>query len=62
MSVAALIKELAEDAKGCSRLTQWEEEFLEDMRHKVDSYGEDIELSEKQEAILHRIEAKVYAT
>ena len=62
MSDAALIKELVEDAKACPRLTQWEEEFLEDMRHKVDIWGEDIELSEKQEAILRRIEAKVYAT
>ena len=55
------LRELLSDAERCARLSKWEEEFCDSMRERVllGSFGH---LSDKQRAILDRIEAKVYAT
>lgn len=55
------LKELLADAEACARLTQWEEEFLDGFRARVATYGPDTRISDAQEGVLSRIEAKVYA-
>ena len=55
------LEELLSDAEACARLTDWEEEFLDSMREKVLTYGIRLNLSDKQEDVLERIESKVYA-
>lgn len=55
------LKELLSDAEACPRLTQWEEEFLDDMRARVTAYGPRLNLSDGQERVLSRVESKVYA-
>ena len=57
----AEIRELLADAEGHHRLSSWEEEFLESIREKLDTYGERAMLTDKQECVLNRIEQKVYA-
>lgn len=52
--------ELLKDAEICARLTQWEEEFLADIRERVMTYEEDTRISDKQWQVLRRIEGKVY--
>ncbi len=37
MDTVKWLHELLGDARACQRLSQWEEEFLEDMRHKLDA-------------------------
>ena len=56
------LKELLSDAEACARLTDWEEDFLDSMREKVLTYGLRLNLSDKQEDVLSRIETKGYAT
>ena len=58
----AFLTELLKDAESCARLTQWEEEFLADMRARVLLFGSDSRISDPQWTVLRRIEAKVYAT
>jgi hypothetical protein len=55
------LRELLSDAESCARLSQWEEEFLSDMRDRVVLYGADTRVSDAQWKVLHRIEGKVYA-
>ena len=55
------LKELLSDAEACARLTQWENDFCDSMREKVLTYGLRLNLSDKQEDVLSRIENKVYA-
>lgn len=55
------IVEVLKDAESCARLTQWEEEFLADMRGRVLVHGKDLNLSDRQTTTLQKIEAKVYA-
>ena len=55
------LRELLRDAESCHRLTQWEEDFLEDSRSRVEQYGLATNLSDRQEEVLRRIEEKVYA-
>ena len=55
------LKELLSDAEMCARLTDWEETFLDDMRTRVLTCGLRLSLSDAQEGVLSRIEAKVYA-
>jgi hypothetical protein len=54
------LKEMLSDAEACARLTDWEKEFLDGMREKVLTYGLHMNLSDKQEDVLSRIEEKVY--
>lgn len=56
----AQLRELLKDAESCARLSQWEEEFLDDFRTRVLQYGADVRISEAQERVLQRIEGKVY--
>lgn len=56
------LKELLSDAEACGRLSQWEENFLDDMRERVLTYGDRVFLSERQREALTCIEQKVYAT
>ena len=55
------IQELMRDAESCARLSQWEEEFCDSIRSKLLAYGESAEFSDKQLAVLNRIQEKVYA-
>ena len=55
------LKELLSDAESCARLTQWEEEFCDDMRTRALTQGIAMNLSDAQERVLSRIEEKVYA-
>jgi hypothetical protein len=54
------IREILKDAESCARLSQWEEEFCDDMRTRLLTYGDKITVSDKQEAVLLRIETKLY--
>ena len=56
------LTEILRDAESCARLTQWEEEFLADMRGRVLIHGSGTRVSDPQWAVLTRIEGKVYAT
>ncbi len=56
----AALKELLHDAESCARLSQWEEEFLDDLRSRALLYKENIRLSDKQWEVIRRIEGKVY--
>jgi hypothetical protein len=42
-----------------SRLTDWEYTFISDLAVKLDDHGEDIRISDKQQAVLERLRAKV---
>lgn len=53
--------ELLKDAETCIRLTNWEEEFLSDMRDRVSVHQQSTAVSDKQWEVLQRIEGKVYA-
>lgn len=55
------LKELLKDAESCARLSQWEEEFLDDFRHRVLIYGNRLNISDAQWRVIRRIEEKVYA-
>lgn len=55
------LTELLKDAASCARLSQWEEEFLDDFRHRVLIYGERINVSDSQWRVIRSIEEKVYA-
>jgi hypothetical protein len=57
----AELTELLRDAESCARLTQWEEEFCDNMRGRVLLYKTETRVSDAQWNVLHRIEAKVYA-
>ena len=54
------LRELCSDAENCARLSQWEEEFMDDMRGRVLVEGEMTRVSDKQMAVLQRIEEKMY--
>lgn len=53
--------ELLKDAESCARLTNWEEDFLSDLRERVLIHQENTRVSERQWEVLQRIEGKVYA-
>jgi hypothetical protein len=55
------LQELLKDAESCTRLSQWEEEFLSDMRGRVLVHKERTHISDAQWRVLQRIEEKVYA-
>jgi hypothetical protein len=56
------LEELLADAETCARLSNWERQFLDDIRDRFAEYGTRIKLSEKQLDVLERIENKVYCT
>lgn len=49
------VRELLDDAARCARLTEWENEFVEDLQRREVTI-----LTEKQFAVLQRIQQKVY--
>jgi len=53
---------LADAMQRPDRLTAWELGFCETIAARIERLGERIILSERQQAALKRIEAKVYAT
>jgi hypothetical protein len=53
--------ELLRDAESCARLTQWEEEFLDDFRARVLLYKQKTQISDQQRTVLLKIEGKIYA-
>lgn len=57
----AELTETLRDAESCARLSQWEEEFLDDLRGRVLTYKERTRISDRQYEILGRIRSKVYA-
>ena len=54
------VVELLYDAEATTRLSEWENEFMDSLRDRVVRYGADALVSEKQWAVLKRIEAKLY--
>ncbi len=56
-----VLVEILKAAEACSRLSQWEEEFCDDMRGRVLTRGAALSVSDKQWQVIRRIEGKVYA-
>ena len=56
------LKEILKDSESCFRLSQWEEEFLSDMRGRVLVHRQSTPVSDKQWQVLRRVEEKVYRT
>ena len=53
--------EICKDAETCSRLNEWEEKFLQDFRSKLEQYGLQTFMSDKQAGIMRRIaKEKIY--
>jgi hypothetical protein len=55
------LQEMLKDAESCARLSQWEEEFIDDMRKRVLVHGADTRISDAQWRVIRRLEEKVYA-
>jgi hypothetical protein len=55
------IVDILHDAESTTRLTDWENGFLDDLRDRVVRFGERTFLSDRQRAALNRIEAKLYS-
>jgi hypothetical protein len=55
-------KEIVADAERSTHISDWEENFIASMHEKLDEEGDSFELSDKQWAVLERIEQKVYGT
>jgi hypothetical protein len=55
------LRELLKDAESCARLSQFEEEFADDMRSRVLVHAGDTRISDAQWSVIRRIEQKVYA-
>lgn len=55
------LKELLKDVESCARLSQWEEEFADDLRSRVLIHGDRTRISDAQWGVIRRIEEKVYA-
>lgn len=54
------VQDILSDAQdNMESLTEWEQQFVEDMIDKLEEYGEDLVVSDKQWEILNRIEMKV---
>jgi hypothetical protein len=56
----ARVHEIILDARGSERLTDWESDFIDDLYERVHRYGDATLVSEKQMAIVDRIERKLY--
>lgn len=55
------LTELLKDAESCARLSQWEEEFLSDLRGRILIHGANTRMSDAQWNAVRRIEEKVWA-
>jgi hypothetical protein len=56
----ALVSEVLKDAEGHHRLSQWEEEFCNDMRARLLTQKANLQVSDKQMIVIRRIEEKIY--
>ncbi len=56
------LRELLRDCEDSTRLTGWEQDFTDDLRGRMLLNNGTLPLSDKQIAVIRRIEAKVYAT
>lgn len=54
--------EILEDADTCPRLTEWEREFLASLGRGLLMLRDAFEMTPRQEAVVDRIEQKIYAT
>lgn len=54
------VREILKDAESSTRLSDWEQSFLDDLRDRVLRYGDATLVSDKQGAIIDRIERKLY--
>ena len=54
------LQEILNDAESTSRLTSWEQDFIDDLRDRVLTYGKRTRVSPKQQEIIDRIEKKLY--
>lgn len=55
------LKEMLKDAESCARLSQWEEEFADDLRSRVLIHSDRTRISDAQWTVIRRLEEKVYA-
>ena len=55
------VTEILRDAESTTRLNDWENNFLDDLRARILEYRHRTRVSERQMAVLDRIEAKLYA-
>jgi hypothetical protein len=56
------LKEIVKDARKSPRLTDFEKRFIDDMQRRLDTYGDRATYSDKQEAVIQKIEEKLYAS
>jgi hypothetical protein len=54
------LAELLKDAEFCAGLSEWEENFLNDLRGRLLLGNGEMRLTDRQMVVLRRIEAKVY--
>ena len=54
------IKEILSDAESSSRLNDWETEFCDSVRDRIEEYQQKVRISAKQWEVLERIEGKLY--
>jgi hypothetical protein len=58
----AKLSELLVDAASCSRLSQWEKDFVADFMTRLETYGPRVTVSPRQWDVFERLTGKVYAT
>lgn len=58
---AVLLKDLLLSLRGDPRLTQWEEQFVVSLQRSVDEHGHKTRLSDKQVAVLKKLQDKTDA-
>ncbi len=56
-----LLQEIFTDAETTTRLSDWETNFIDDMRGRFLQYGASIRISDKQWATIKKIEERMYA-
>lgn len=54
------VVELLHDAESSTRLNDWENNFLDELRDRVVQYGDRTIISSRQWAVIMRIDAKLY--
>jgi hypothetical protein len=54
------VREILKDAESSTRLSDWEQNFLDDLRDRVLRYGDATRMSDKQMAVIDRIEQRLY--
>lgn len=52
--------EILKDAESSTRFSDWEQSFLDDLRDRVLRYGDATRVSDRQMAVIDRIEQRLY--